>query len=78
MFEGAAMAVYETTITDWIQIVRAEYDEMPGLHLTREQVRRLWSLDAPTCDALLEALVQAQFLRRTSNDAYVRADSSRR
>ena len=69
------MAVYETTIADWIQIVRAEYEEMPGLCLTRPQVQRLLGLDARTCETLLEALVQAQVLRRTSDDAYVRADS---
>jgi hypothetical protein len=71
------MPVYQTTTTDWIQIVRAEYDEMPGLRLTREQVQRLWSLDSPTCDMLLEALVRSRFLCRTGNNAYVRADSSR-
>src|SRR6187455_2620592 len=35
------------------QRVRAEYLEMPGLNLTREQARCLWALDADTCDQVL-------------------------
>ena len=49
---------------------------MPGLILTERQVRRLWSLDAASCDAVLEALIAAEFLRRTPNDAYARARAS--
>jgi hypothetical protein len=47
---------------------------MPGLQLTRSQAQRLWGLDAARCDALLGALVDVQFLRRTAGGAYVRAD----
>ena len=64
----------KTTLEDWIRLVRAEYLEMPGLCLTREQVRRLWALDDLTCNALLTALLDTQFLRRTNSGAYVRAD----
>jgi hypothetical protein len=63
-----------TTIAEWIQLVRSEYLEIPGLHLTRNQVQRLWGLDTAMCDALLEALVDVRFLRRTHAGAYVRAD----
>jgi hypothetical protein len=64
----------QTTVAVWIQLIRAEYLEIPGLHLTRNQVRRLWGLDDLTCDALLEALVDLRFLRQTRTGAYVRAD----
>lgn len=67
------MVPAQTRITDLVSIVRAEYLEMPGLHLTRPQVQRLWSLDIVTCDALLDALEGAQFLRRTHRDGYVLA-----
>lgn len=67
-------AAEQNTILSSLQLIRAEYLEMPGLHLTREQMRRLWSLDVTTCDALLGALTDAQFLRRTHNGGYVRAD----
>ncbi len=60
-------------MTDWIQLVRAEYHEIPGLHLTKCQVARLWSLDAAMCEAVLEALEAARVLRRTHTGAYVKA-----
>lgn len=53
--------------------VRAEYLEMPGLNLTREQARCLWGLDADTCDQLLAYLVDSGFLVCTRHDTYVRA-----
>jgi len=59
---------------DWLQIVRSEYLEVPGLHLNRAQVRRFWNLDDVTCDELLGALTSVKFLRRTSAGAYVRTD----
>ena len=40
-------------------LIRSEYLEIPGLHLTRNQVLRLWRLDAVMCDALLQALVRS-------------------
>jgi hypothetical protein len=61
-------------ITDWLQLIRAEYLEIPGLCLTKSQVQRLWGLDPVTSETLLAALVDAKFLRRTRQDAYVRAD----
>jgi len=61
------------TVSDWIHVVRAEYVEMPGLILTERQVRRLWNLDAASCDAVLEALIAARFLRRTPTHSYARA-----
>lgn len=59
---------------EWLPIVRAEYAEFPGMQLTRPQIRRLWNLDAETCDAIVEALQAERFLRKTPGDAYVRAD----
>jgi hypothetical protein len=75
---GAASEVQmfdaDTHIADWVQLIRAEYLEIPGLRLTKPQVERLWGLDHVTSDALLSALVDVKFLRRTRQDAYVRAD----
>jgi putative heme degradation protein len=61
-------------IKDWLPIIRAEFIEFPGMHLTRPQIQRLWNLDAETCDALVEALEAERFLRRTARNDYVRAD----
>jgi hypothetical protein len=62
----------DTAIADWLQLISAEYAEVPGLHLTKPQVQDLWALDPSVCNTLLNALVDAGFLRRTSDDAYVR------
>lgn len=69
------MLAGETTIADWLQLIRGEYIEIPGLILTKPQVQRLWGLDLVTCDAVLAALVDVRFLKRTRNDAYMRANS---
>lgn len=52
--------------------VRGEYLEMPGLRLTLPQAARLWGLDQGLALALLEALVEAGFLARTSDGRYCR------
>lgn len=67
------MVPAEARMTDLLRLVQAEYLEMPGLHLTRPQVERLWGLDIVTCDALLGTLERAQFLRRTHRNEYVLA-----
>jgi hypothetical protein len=64
----------EDTMTDWLHLIRAEYHEIPGLHLTKHQVQRLWNLDASTCEAILEALETDKFLQRTRTGAYVKAN----
>jgi hypothetical protein len=50
---------------------------MPGLRLTLAQAQRLWGLDRTACDALLGALVDAKFLFRTRDGAFVRSDQVR-
>lgn len=68
------MFAADTHIMNWLQLIRAEYLEIPGLRLTKPQVQRLWGLDDVTTEALLSALMDVKFLRRTHGDAYVRAD----
>ena len=46
-----------STMVDWTRLIQAEYHEMPGLQLTKLQVRRLWGLDSRTCDVVLATLV---------------------
>ena len=54
--------------------VQCEFIEMPGLRLTEPQARRLWGLDTALCDALLSALVDAKFLLRTRDGAFMRVE----
>ena len=65
------------TMVDWLEIIRAEYLEMPGMHLTGRQAQRLWNLDPATCETLLAALVATGFLRRTPTGGYMRAQLDR-
>jgi len=63
-------------LDDVLRRVQGEYIEMPGLRLTTAQAQRLWGLDRAACDALLGALVDAKFLFRTRDGAFVRSDLS--
>jgi len=73
-----AMNAHEVpTIEDWKTLIEAEYREMPGLTLTKPQVRRLWHLEPQVCDAILKELVSSDFLEHTRNDVYVLSSSRR-
>jgi hypothetical protein len=61
-------------IDDIMTRVQGEFLEMPGLRLTEPQARRLWGLDAASCDALLGALIDAKFLVRTREGAFMRIE----
>jgi hypothetical protein len=69
--EGVASAA----IGESVLLIRGEYLQIPHLRLTREQVQRLWRLDARTCEKALEALVDAHFLEETSASGFVRTNS---
>jgi hypothetical protein len=71
------MAATPQALDDVLRRVQGEYIEMPGLRLTTAQAQRLWGLDRAACDALLGALVDAKFLFRTRDGAFVRSDLSR-
>ena len=51
--------------------IRGEYREMPGLRLTFSQACRLWQMDGPTCERVLEQLVGEAFLYKTANATYI-------
>jgi hypothetical protein len=70
------MPVEQVAIDQLLTRVRGEYDEMPGLRLTLLQAARLWSLDPVTCAALLDFLVKSDFLVRTRDGAFMRADAA--
>jgi hypothetical protein len=52
--------------------LRAEYLEMPGLHLKPEQVQRLCGIEQTICQAVLDALVAAKFLCVRTDGRYAR------
>ena len=65
------MTAEQTKLADSLHLVQAEYLEMPGLGLTKAQVRRLWALEDRVCDDVLEQLMEMHFLKRTGRDVYV-------
>ena len=71
-------AAVKQPLEEVIRRVQGEYIEMPGLRLTSAQAQRLWGLDRSACDTLLGALVEAKFLLRTRDGAFVRCDQAAR
>lgn len=54
--------------------VLAEFEEMPGMALTRRQAARLLGLEPETCAQVLDALLDAAYLRETRRGFIVRGD----
>ena len=52
--------------------VRFEFMEMPGLELTVAQAGRLWNMGADDCRFVIDSLVDAGFLRWTTQRTIVR------
>lgn len=65
-FESISAKVPSTDLTDVAGLIRAEYQEMPGLCLTRAQMQRLWLLEPTACDSVLRTLVEDGSLRLTA------------
>ena len=61
-----------TPAAEILQRVRQEYRETPNLRLTPSQATRLFGVEPSVCAALLEALVNEQFLSRTADGLFVR------
>jgi len=61
------------TIAPLLHRVRSEFLEMPGLRLTPAQAARLWALDRPTSDRVLDGLTSAGFLAKNGKGAYLLA-----
>jgi hypothetical protein len=59
-------------IEDALNRLRAEFLQMPGMHLTPEQVQRLCGVERGLCQALLDSLVDAKFLRVSPDGRYAR------
>jgi len=65
------MVPTQPRVERFIEMVHSEYREMPGLQLTKPQMRRFLDIDVETCDIVLDRLEREKFLRRTPKDAYV-------
>ena len=68
------MLTQTARVEEALRRIKSEFVEMPGLRLTTAQAQRLWGLEAEFCDAILGALVDAQFLLRTGDGVFVRVE----
>ena len=59
-----------------IDRVRFDFTEMPGLELTMPQAVRLWGMGVDDCRFVVDALVDAGFLRWTSSRTFLRTQRS--
>ena len=57
--------------------IQNDFLDIPGLTLTRSQAQRRFGTDAIACDAVLDVLVDAKVLARTSDGSSVRLRISR-
>lgn len=68
----ASVPLAPFTFEDLVERIRAEFIEQPGLRLTEAQASRLWRLDSPTCQQVLDILIDSEFLSRTHDGRYAR------
>jgi hypothetical protein len=69
------MAKRNPDLQTWIRMIKSEYEEMPGLRLTKPQVRRMWGLAEADCEQVLDRLQADHVLRVTPRGCYVLEDS---
>lgn len=67
----------EIDVASLVARIESEYREMPGLQLTERQMQRMWCLDGPTCEVVIDALVAKRIVVKTCRDAYARGDRKR-
>jgi hypothetical protein len=60
------------TTEEVLNRLRAEFLEMPGMHLKPEQVQRLCGVERALCQTALDSLVHARFLYVCADGQYAR------
>ena len=73
--DNPAQELTELTLAlrDVLNRVEGEYNEMPGMCVTRMQAQRLWGLDSTTCELVLTTLLERGVVRRTARGMYVKS-----
>jgi hypothetical protein len=56
-----------------LDMILGGYAHSPGLRLTPQQASRMWALGDARCQGMLDALVDAGFLRVSGDGGYVLA-----
>lgn len=68
------MVPLRRSVLEWRTIVMDAYATQPTLSVTHAQGQRLWGMDAPTCGYVLDSLVSAGMLARTTAGQYCSID----
>jgi DNA-binding IclR family transcriptional regulator len=66
------VAAAHPRVTQSLERIRAEFQEMPDLCLTCERVARLCGLERAACECLLRALADTGYLERAADGRYAR------
>ena len=66
--EGAQAV--EAVSLNFVQRIREEFEEVPGLRLTIREAARFWGLDEETCGHVLAELQATGFLGRGGDGLY--------
>ena len=66
------MSAHPTRLVDWLQLIRAEFEEPFGLQVTADEALERWPLDRGRLLGLLDALVQVGYLRRSPDGVFFR------
>jgi hypothetical protein len=61
-----------TRLSEWLQLIRAEFEEPGGLRVTAAEARERWPLEPIRVVSILDALVQARYLSRSPDGVYFR------
>ena len=74
---GGTMLIVERPVVEWIERVARSISRCRGVPHVDGRCDACGLVDATVCDAVVDALVAADFLRRRPNDTYVRRESRR-
>ena len=69
--------MHDQTVVEALNRIKSEFEEMPGLKLTAEQVNRLCNIPKDVCEPALQALTRSGFLQ-VSGDTFLRLSRRRR
>jgi hypothetical protein len=69
---GIAFDDVSARLSSIVQVIDAEFEEMPGLRLTLAQARRLWHLSEGECDQALDYLCRLGLLTLDATGHYLR------
>jgi hypothetical protein len=69
---GIRLQTPVTHLEDLAWIIRSEFQEMPEMHLTFSQVKRLWNLSTDDCELVLDYLLDAGLLDQDEDDRFCR------